>query len=53
MIAVKRTGEDNNDAHLKRQVIGREVMVPFTKGRLDVGTCEHISMVNSMAVGQT
>ena len=37
-----RTGEDNADAHLKRQVMGREVVVAVTEGRLDFGPCEHI-----------
>jgi secondary thiamine-phosphate synthase enzyme len=37
-----RTGEDNADAHLKRQVMGREVVVAITKGRLDLGTWEQI-----------
>ncbi|WP_045220864.1 secondary thiamine-phosphate synthase enzyme YjbQ [Desulfonatronum thioautotrophicum] len=37
-----RTGEDNGDAHLKRQVMGREVVVAVTKGRLDFGTWERI-----------
>jgi thiamine phosphate synthase YjbQ (UPF0047 family) len=32
-----RTGEDNADAHLKRQVMGREVVVAVTDGRLDFG----------------
>jgi len=32
-----RTGEDNADAHLKRQVMGREVVVAVTKGKLDFG----------------
>ena len=32
-----RTGEDNADAHLKRQVMGREVVVAVTEGRLDFG----------------
>lgn len=36
------TGEDNADAHLKRQVMGREVVVAITKGRLDVGPWERI-----------
>jgi secondary thiamine-phosphate synthase enzyme len=36
------TGEDNADAHLKRQVMGREVVVAITKGRLDVGPWEQI-----------
>ena len=37
-----RTGEDNGDAHLKRQVMGREVMVAITKGELDFGPLEQI-----------
>ena len=37
-----RTGEDNADAHLKRQVLGREVVVAVTEGRLDFGTWEQI-----------
>jgi secondary thiamine-phosphate synthase enzyme len=37
-----RTGEDNGDAHLKRQVMGREVVVAITGGRLDLGTWERI-----------
>ena len=37
-----RTGEDNADAHLKRQVMGREVVVAITKGRLDFGPWEQI-----------
>lgn len=37
-----RTGEDNADAHLKRQVMGREVVVAVTEGRLDFGTWEQI-----------
>ena len=36
------TGEDNADAHLKRQVMGREVVVAVTGGRLDLGTWEQI-----------
>ena len=36
------TGEDNADAHLKRQVMGREVVVAVTKGRLDFGPWEQI-----------
>ena len=35
-----RTGEDNGDAHHKRQVMGREVVVAVTKGKLDFGTWE-------------
>jgi secondary thiamine-phosphate synthase enzyme len=37
-----RTGEDNADAHLKRQVMGREVVVAVTDGRLDFGPWEQI-----------
>lgn len=37
-----RTGEDNADAHLKRQVMGREVTVAITNGQLDFGTWERI-----------
>ncbi len=36
------TGEDNADAHLKRQLMGREVTVAVTKGRLDFGPWEQI-----------
>ena len=36
------TGEDNGDAHLKRQVMGREVVVAVTGGRLDFGPWEQI-----------
>lgn len=36
------TGEDNADAHLKRTVMGREVVVAVTNGRLDFGTWERI-----------
>ncbi len=36
------TGEDNADAHIKRQIMGREVVVAMTEGRLDFGTWEQI-----------
>jgi secondary thiamine-phosphate synthase enzyme len=36
------TGEDNADAHLKRQIMGREVVVAITNGKLDFGTWERI-----------
>jgi secondary thiamine-phosphate synthase enzyme len=36
------TGEDNADAHMKRQVMGREVMVAITNGQLDFGPWEQI-----------
>jgi secondary thiamine-phosphate synthase enzyme len=37
-----RTGEDNADAHHKRQIMGRDVVVAVTNGRLDFGTWEQI-----------
>ncbi len=37
-----RTGEDNADAHLKRQIMGREVVVAVTNGKLDFGPWEQI-----------
>jgi secondary thiamine-phosphate synthase enzyme len=37
-----RTGEDNADAHLKRQIMGREVVVAITNGALDLGPWEQI-----------
>lgn len=37
-----RTGEDNGDAHLKRQIMGREVVVAITAGALDLGPWEQI-----------
>jgi secondary thiamine-phosphate synthase enzyme len=37
-----RTGEDNADAHMKRQVMGREVVVAITRGKLDFGPWEQI-----------
>ena len=37
-----RTGEDNADAHLKRQIMGREVVVAITNGKLDFGPWEQI-----------
>jgi secondary thiamine-phosphate synthase enzyme len=37
-----RTGEDNGDAHLKRQIMGREVVVAVTDGQLDFGPWEQI-----------
>jgi secondary thiamine-phosphate synthase enzyme len=35
-------GEDNADAHMKRQIMGREVVVAITKGKLDLGPWEQI-----------
>ncbi len=37
-----RTGEDNGDAHLKRQIMGREVVVAITEGEMDFGPWEQI-----------
>jgi secondary thiamine-phosphate synthase enzyme len=37
-----RTGEDNADAHMKRQIMGREVVVAITAGKLHLGPWEHI-----------
>jgi secondary thiamine-phosphate synthase enzyme len=37
-----KTGEDNADAHLKRQIMGREVVIAITNGQLDFGTWEQI-----------
>jgi secondary thiamine-phosphate synthase enzyme len=36
------TGEDNADAHIKRQIMGREVVVAVTEGKLDLGTWEQV-----------
>ena len=40
--AHNRTGEDNADAHMKRQIMGREVVVAVTRGKLDFGPWEKI-----------
>jgi secondary thiamine-phosphate synthase enzyme len=37
-----RTGEDNGDAHIKRSVMGREIVAAVTEGRLDFGPWEQI-----------
>ncbi|MBV8245789.1 MAG: YjbQ family protein [Candidatus Eremiobacteraeota bacterium] len=37
-----RTGEDNADAHLKRMLLGHQVIVPVTQGKLDVGPWERV-----------
>ena len=37
-----QTGEDNADAHLKRTIVGHQVMVPITKGALDLGPWEQV-----------
>ncbi|MFZ0590845.1 MAG: secondary thiamine-phosphate synthase enzyme YjbQ [Bryobacteraceae bacterium] len=37
-----RTGEDNADAHMKRQIMGREVVVAITNGKLDFGPWEQV-----------
>ncbi len=46
------TGEDNADAHIKRQIMGREVVVAVTSGKLDFGPWEQIFMGNLMGVGR-
>ena len=40
--AHNRTGEDNADAHMKRQIMGREVVIAITNGRLDFGPWEQV-----------
>jgi secondary thiamine-phosphate synthase enzyme len=37
-----RTGEDNADAHIKRQIMGQQVVIAVTEGRLDLGTWERV-----------
>lgn len=37
-----RTGEDNADAHIKRQIMGQQVVIAITGGRLDLGTWERV-----------
>ena len=37
-----QTGEDNADAHLKRTLMGHQVILPITKGKLDLGPWEHV-----------
>lgn len=37
-----RTGEDNGDAHHKRQIMGREVVIAVTEGKMDLGTWEQV-----------
>ena len=37
-----QTGEDNADAHLKRTIMGHQVMLPVTDGKLDLGPWEHV-----------
>ena len=37
-----QTGEDNGDAHLKRMILGHQVMLPITKGQLDLGPWEAV-----------
>ena len=46
-----RTGEDNADAHMKRQIMGRDVVVAITGGKLDLGTWERCSTGSSMGRG--
>ena len=40
--AHNRTGEDNADAHMKRQIMGREVVIAITRGKLDFGPWEQV-----------
>jgi len=40
--AHNRTGEDNADAHMKRQIMGREVVIAITEGKLDFGPWEQV-----------
>src|SRR6187399_2419177 len=42
-----QTGEDNADAHLKRTIMGHQVLLPITKGRLDLGPWSRSSTPNS------
>jgi secondary thiamine-phosphate synthase enzyme len=37
-----RTGEDNGDAHLKRMILGHQVLLPITNGKLDLGPWERV-----------
>jgi secondary thiamine-phosphate synthase enzyme len=37
-----RTGEDNADAHIKRQIMGQQVVIAITEGRLDLGAWERV-----------
>jgi thiamine phosphate synthase YjbQ (UPF0047 family) len=46
------TGEDNADAHLKRQIMGYEVVVAVTNGGLNFDTCEQIFMGNTTGEGR-
>jgi Uncharacterised protein family UPF0047 len=46
-----RTGEDNADAHLKRQIMGREVVISITKGNLDFAPGNKHSMSNLTVAG--
>ena len=48
-----RTGEDNGDAHHKRQVMGREVVVAVTKGALDLGPWEQIFFLEQFKYGRS
>ena len=45
------TGEDNGDSHLKALLIHREVIVPITGGKLDLGTWQRVFMPNLMGSG--
>ena len=47
------TGEDNADAHLKRQIMGREVTVTITNGKLDFDPWSRSAMASSMVVEES
>jgi thiamine phosphate synthase YjbQ (UPF0047 family) len=51
--SLSRTGEDNADAYLKRQVMGREVVVAVTHGKLDFGPWEQIPIRSADASEKT
>ncbi len=48
-----RTGEDNADAHMKRQIMGREVVVAITKGKLDFAPGNKFFTANSTGEGRS
>jgi secondary thiamine-phosphate synthase enzyme len=48
-----KTGEDNADAHIKRQVMGREVVVAITEGKLDFGPGSRFFMGNLMVAARS
>lgn len=44
------TGEDNADAYIKRQMMGRKVVIAVTEGQLDLGPGSKSAMVNSISI---